>query len=61
MVDTRGENVPLVSKELYEITMANAEKIDKAVVPQRDFDFDFFGFKTLEKSPRGLCKVGPCT
>merc|ERR1719311_1044479 len=30
--------------------MANKDRIDAAVKPQRDYDFDFFGFKTLEKS-----------
>jgi len=50
VTDKRGQNAALVSDELYEITMANAEKLNKAVVPLRDWDFDFFGFKTLEKS-----------
>ncbi|EQC43624.1 ribonucleoside-diphosphate reductase, alpha subunit [Bacteriovorax sp. BSW11_IV] len=45
-----GEHAPLVSKELYETVMANAERLDKAIVDKRDFSYDYFGFKTLEKS-----------
>ncbi|MDD0852855.1 ribonucleoside-diphosphate reductase subunit alpha [Halobacteriovorax sp. GB3] len=45
-----GEHSPLVSKELYEVVMANAELLDKHVDDKRDFNYDYFGFKTLEKS-----------
>ncbi|GAB4017916.1 MAG: ribonucleoside-diphosphate reductase subunit alpha [Bdellovibrio sp.] len=45
-----GEASPLISKDLYEMVMANAEKLDKAIVDKRDFDYDYFGFKTLERS-----------
>jgi len=45
-----GEHAPLVSKELYKAVMANAEKLDKAVIDKRDFNYDYFGFKTLERS-----------
>ena len=30
--------------------MKNAERLDAAVVDNRDFNYDYFGFKTLEKS-----------
>jgi ribonucleoside-diphosphate reductase alpha chain len=45
-----GEPSPLVSTELYEAVMAHAEKLDKAVIDKRDFNYDYFGFKTLERS-----------
>lgn len=45
-----GEYSPLVAKELYEVVMNNAEKLDKALIDKRDFNYDYFGFKTLEKS-----------
>lgn len=48
--DKTGEKSPLVSKELYEAVMANAERLDKAVLDMRDFNYDYFGFKTLERS-----------
>jgi len=45
-----GEPAPLVSKEVYDVVMANKNSLDGAVLHNRDFDFDYFGFKTLEKS-----------
>ncbi|MAF77162.1 MAG: ribonucleoside-diphosphate reductase subunit alpha [Halobacteriovoraceae bacterium] len=45
-----GEHAPLVSKELHDTVMANAEMLDKAVDDSRDFNYDYFGFKTLERS-----------
>ncbi len=45
-----GEHSPLVSKELYETVMANAKQLDQALVDTRDFNYDYFGFKTLERS-----------
>ena len=41
---------PLVCRELYDFVMENASKIDNAIVDRRDFDCDYFGFKTLERS-----------
>lgn len=41
---------PLVSKELYEISQKYADRIDSAIDYERDYDFNFFGFKTLERS-----------
>ena len=40
----------LVSKELYEVVMKNKESLDSAIDYSRDFLFDFFGLKTLERS-----------
>jgi ribonucleoside-diphosphate reductase alpha subunit len=40
----------LISEEVYGIVMANKEKLDAAVDHTRDFEYDYFGFKTLEKS-----------
>lgn len=45
-----GEHSPLVSKELYETVMEHAERLDQAMVDKRDFGYDYFGFKTLERS-----------
>ncbi len=45
-----GEPAPLVSEELYQAVMKYAERLDKAVVDKRDFNYDYFGFKTLERS-----------
>ncbi len=45
-----GESSPMVSKELFEVVMANAERLDKALIDKRDFNYDYFGFKTLERA-----------
>ncbi|KAN0047497.1 hypothetical protein ACTA71_001879 [Dictyostelium dimigraforme] len=41
---------PLVSKELYDIVMKHGERLEGIIDYYRDFDYDFFGFKTLERS-----------
>ena len=41
---------PLIADYLYALVMNNKEKIDSAIDYARDYDFDFFGFKTLEKN-----------
>ncbi|RZJ59946.1 MAG: ribonucleoside-diphosphate reductase subunit alpha, partial [Flavobacterium sp.] len=41
---------PLLSDEVYEAIMANAEKLDSTIIYNRDFNYDYFGFKTLERS-----------
>jgi len=48
--DITGGNAGLISEEVYNIVMNNAEMIDKEINYKRDYEFDFFGYKTLEKS-----------
>lgn len=45
-----GEAAPLVSKEVYDIAMKYQDQLDGAIVHARDFEYDYFGFKTMEKS-----------
>lgn len=45
-----GRLSPMVSDELYDIVMENAEKLDSSIVYERDFEYNYFGFKTLERS-----------
>jgi ribonucleoside-diphosphate reductase alpha chain len=45
-----GKKAPLLSDGVYKIISANAEKIDSSIIYNRDFGYDFFGFKTLERS-----------
>ncbi|HAA15818.1 MAG TPA: ribonucleoside-diphosphate reductase subunit alpha [Cytophagales bacterium] len=45
-----GENAPLVSKEAYKVIRENAALLDRTIDYSRDFTYDFFGFKTLERS-----------
>lgn len=41
---------PIVSESFYNIVQRNADELDSAIVHSRDHNFDYFGFKTLEKS-----------
>eukprot|EP00271_Cylindrocystis_brebissonii_P014282 TRINITY_DN35591_c0_g1_i1.p1 TRINITY_DN35591_c0_g1~~TRINITY_DN35591_c0_g1_i1.p1 ORF type:complete len:813 (+),score=147.62 TRINITY_DN35591_c0_g1_i1:442-2880(+) len=41
---------PLIADDVYEIIMKNKERLDSEIIYDRDFDYDFFGFKTLERS-----------
>ncbi|WP_417367437.1 ribonucleoside-diphosphate reductase subunit alpha [Flavobacterium beibuense] len=45
-----GQASPLLSDEVYEVIMANAEVLDSTIIYNRDFNYDYFGFKTLERS-----------
>ncbi len=45
-----GENASLLSKETYEVIRKNAALLDSAIIYDRDFNYDYFGFKTLERS-----------
>ncbi|AZI23887.1 ribonucleoside-diphosphate reductase subunit alpha [Pedobacter sp. G11] len=41
---------PLIADDVYEIIAKNADILDSSIIYDRDFGFDYFGFKTLEKS-----------
>ena len=45
-----GENAPLISKETWKIVRDHAAELDEAIIYDRDFSYDYFGFKTLERS-----------
>lgn len=45
-----GLKAPLVADDVYEIIMKNAVQLDSEIIYDRDFDYDYFGFKTLERS-----------
>lgn len=45
-----GKPAPLISEEIYQIVQEHAELLDSTLIYDRDFGFDYFGFKTLEKS-----------
>ncbi len=48
--DVHGEISSLVSEELKEIVVKHGEEIQSMIKYERDYDIDFFGFKTLERS-----------
>ena len=45
-----GENAALLSKEVYDIIMENKNLLDSSIIYDRDFRYDYFGFKTLTRS-----------
>ncbi|MBG43800.1 MAG: ribonucleoside-diphosphate reductase subunit alpha [Aequorivita sp.] len=45
-----GKKAPLLSDEVYEVIKNNAEELDSTIIYNRDFGYDYFGFKTLERS-----------
>ncbi len=45
-----GQNAPLISKETWKVIHENAAELDDAIIYDRDFSYDYFGFKTLERS-----------
>jgi ribonucleoside-diphosphate reductase alpha chain len=45
-----GKPAPLIADDVYEIIQSNAEYLDSQLIYDRDFSYDYFGFKTLERS-----------
>ncbi|MEC7653676.1 MAG: ribonucleoside-diphosphate reductase subunit alpha [Bacteroidota bacterium] len=45
-----GDPASLLAEDVHEIIQANAEYLDSQIIYDRDFSYDYFGFKTLERS-----------
>lgn len=45
-----GDSASLLAEDVHEIIQANAEYLDSQIIYDRDFSYDYFGFKTLERS-----------
>ncbi|MCK7589254.1 ribonucleoside-diphosphate reductase subunit alpha [Subsaxibacter sp. CAU 1640] len=45
-----GKKAPLLADDVYEVIKNNKEKLDSTIIYNRDFGYDYFGFKTLERS-----------
>jgi ribonucleoside-diphosphate reductase alpha chain len=45
-----GKPAPLLDTEVMAVIDANADLLDSTIIYDRDFGYDYFGFKTLEKS-----------
>jgi ribonucleoside-diphosphate reductase alpha subunit len=48
--DKLGRPAPLINDRLLQVVNDNRQKIQNTIKYERDFIFDYFGFKTLEKS-----------
>ncbi|MCB0501685.1 MAG: ribonucleoside-diphosphate reductase subunit alpha [Bacteroidetes bacterium] len=45
-----NKKAPLIADDVFEIIMKDKDKLDAAIIHHRDYNYDFFGFKTLERS-----------
>jgi ribonucleoside-diphosphate reductase alpha chain len=45
-----NQKAPLLSEEVHMVIMDNAEFLNSHIIYNRDFNYDYFGFKTLERS-----------
>ncbi|NEM96456.1 ribonucleoside-diphosphate reductase subunit alpha [Pontibacter burrus] len=45
-----GENASLIAKDIYEIIRKHAAQLDSTIIYDRDYNYDYFGYKTLERS-----------
>ncbi|XP_046335381.2 ribonucleoside-diphosphate reductase large subunit-like [Haliotis rufescens] len=45
-----GKDSPMIADDIHDIIMKNSDKLNSAVIYDRDFNYNFFGFKTLERS-----------
>ena len=45
-----GKESPLISDEVFKVITENADVLDSTIIYNRDFGYDYFGFKTLERS-----------
>jgi len=45
-----GLRASLIAEDVYEIIKENAQLLDSTIIYDRDFGYDYFGFKTLERS-----------
>lgn len=45
-----GKETSLIGNDVYQFVVQNKEILDNAIKQDRDFDFDYFGIKTLERS-----------
>jgi len=46
----RNEHSPIVSEDFKDFVIKHKDQLDSAIVHSRDHNFDYFGYKTLEKS-----------
>ncbi|MCC9042610.1 ribonucleoside-diphosphate reductase subunit alpha [Myroides sp. M-43] len=45
-----NQEAPLIADDVYTVIKKHAERLDSTIIYQRDFNYDYFGFKTLERS-----------
>lgn len=48
--DKTKRKTPMISEKHYNIIMKNAVRLNSCIIYDRDFSYNYFGFKTLERS-----------
>lgn len=48
--DIHGKHVPIINENVWKIVQKNKSEIESIIQHKRDYDIDYFGFKTLERS-----------
>lgn len=55
--DESGNQHPLIAPDVYAVILANSERLEKLIDYNRDYNYDFMGFKTLEESYLQKCSL----
>lgn len=45
-----GKSIPIIADDVYKIVMDNSDRLNSAIIYDRDFSYNYFGFKTLLRS-----------
>ena len=48
--ESSGRKAPLLADDVHQVIVQNKEELDSAIIYDRDYSYDYFGFKTLERS-----------
>lgn len=48
--DKVGREAPMIAEDVYEIIKSNIDLIQSRLVYDRDYNYDYFGFRTLERA-----------
>ena len=49
-VGNNGESAKLIADDVYEVVQKHKDTLNNAIIKKRDWDYDFFGYKTLERA-----------
>ncbi len=48
--DKQGRDAPLLANDVYDVIVNNISKIQDRLIYERDYNYDYFGFRTLERA-----------
>lgn len=50
MVDATGKSAPMINEEMFKVVVKHADRLNSSIIYDRDFHYNYFGFKTLFRS-----------